>query len=70
MKIRKLQKISTAPKDSSLDKIAVCIGILVCQVNSKSIVERILYISIATDYGHTMAKVLILCGPNSNPNPE
>ena len=23
-----------------------------------------------TDYGHTMAKYLILCGPNSNPNPK
>ena len=24
----------------------------------------------STDYGHTMAKSLILCGPNSNPNPK
>ena len=24
----------------------------------------------STDYGHTMAKYLILCGPNSNPNPN
>ena len=24
----------------------------------------------ATDYGHTMAKSLILCGTNSNPNPK
>ena len=23
-----------------------------------------------TDYGHRMAKSLILCGPNSNPNPK
>ena len=23
-----------------------------------------------TDYGHTMAKSLILCGPNVNPNPK
>ena len=23
-----------------------------------------------TDYGHTMAKSLILCRPNSNPNPK
>ena len=23
-----------------------------------------------TDYEHTMAKSLILCGPNSNPNPK
>ena len=23
-----------------------------------------------TDYGHTMAQSLILCGPNSNPNPK
>ena len=23
-----------------------------------------------TDYGHTMAKFLILCGPNSNSNPN
>ena len=22
------------------------------------------------DYGHTMAKSQILCGPNSNPNPQ
>ena len=25
---------------------------------------------LATDYGHTVAKSLILCGPNSNPNPN
>ena len=24
----------------------------------------------ATDYGHTKAKSLIICGPNSNPNPK
>lgn len=30
--------------------------ILVCQVNSKSIGERILYIFLATDYGHMMTK--------------
>ena len=24
----------------------------------------------STDYGHTMAKSLILCGPNSNSNPN
>ena len=24
----------------------------------------------STDYGHTKAKSLILCGPNSNPNPN
>ena len=24
----------------------------------------------STDYGHTMAKSLILCSPNSNPNPK
>ena len=23
-----------------------------------------------TDYGHTMAEFLVLCGPNSNPNPK
>ena len=28
------------------------------------------YISQITDYGHTKAKFLILCGPNSNPNPK
>ena len=27
-------------------------------------------IEMITDYGHTMAKSLILCGPNSNPNPK
>ena len=25
---------------------------------------------LTTDYGHTMAKSLILCGPNSNPSPK
>jgi hypothetical protein len=25
---------------------------------------------VATDYGHTKAKSLILCGPNSNPIPN
>ena len=28
------------------------------------------YISQITDYGHTKAKSLILCGPNSNPHPK
>ena len=27
-------------------------------------------LSTTTDYGHTMAKSLILCGPNWNPNPK
>ena len=31
------------------------------------VLQRITYL---TDYGHTMAKSLILCGPNSNPNPK
>ena len=29
-----------------------------------------LIILCTTDYGHTMAKSLILCGPNSHPNPK
>ena len=27
-------------------------------------------LALPTDYGHTMAKFLILCGPNSNPDPK
>jgi len=33
------------------------------------IIKKILIFQ-ATDYGHTKAKSLILCGPNSNPNPK
>jgi hypothetical protein len=30
----------------------------------------LLWVGLVTDYRHTMAKSLILCGPNSNPNPK
>ena len=32
--------------------------------------HEIFIIGVATDYGHTKAKSLILCSPNSNPNPK
>ena len=32
--------------------------------------ESMSYVVWSTDYGHTMTKSLILCGPNSNPNPK
>jgi hypothetical protein len=32
--------------------------------------RHVLSIVFVTDYGHTMAKSLILCGPNSNLNPK
>ena len=32
--------------------------------------DSIIVMGTTMDYGHTMAKSLILCGSNSNPNPK
>ena len=39
-------------------------------VSTRSKSTKKLISVIITDYGHTMAKSQLLCGPNSNPNPK
>ena len=79
-KIFDLRKFFAVPKNFLKSKIH-CIQIKVCLtqslVFSKQNVgqghENCIYATVLaaiTDYGHTMAKSLVFCGPDSNPNPK
>ena len=46
-----------------------CAGSILVQASADVAADGVLMV-VVTDYGHTKAKSLIICDPNSNPNPK